>query len=202
MTSWIGRPMCIAIGALATLTACVSAQDVDPVAFPPPPPVAPFVPPPEPGIIPPSAQPVAIPSESSLPPLVLPPVASRVPASFMPNSKAFLSMDPGEAKPGNIEPLPSSTRRLFGDRLRSNRFPRSSITRSSRISTSCRSAWRCKLRHSSIRPRPRTCSEFAAMPFTTCSVPIGRSIFGTSKAISMRPRKRWMGVDRISAIGK
>ena len=133
-----------------------------------------IVPPSEPAVIPPPAQPAAIPNEASLPPLVLPPVTPRVPAASTPNPKPFLKVYPGEAKPGGIEPLPSSSARLFGDRRLSNRFRRSSITRSSPISTSFHSVWPCKRHRSSIRLLQRTCSEFVAMPSTTCSVPIGR----------------------------
>src|SRR5438477_536076 len=58
MTFCTGRPILVTFGVLAIFVAPALGQGVEPSAFPPPPPVSPFVPPPEPA---PSAPVIVVP---------------------------------------------------------------------------------------------------------------------------------------------
>jgi hypothetical protein len=113
MTFRTYRPMFLTIGLMMTCAATGSGQAADPTVFPPPP-VAPFVPPPEPALVNPPSSPPSAPSE--LPPLVLPPVNPQVPASILPHVRSPL-VDPGEAKPARSPILPAADNTPFWTRL-------------------------------------------------------------------------------------
>lgn len=132
-----GRPMLLAFGTLAILAAPAWSQSVEPSAFPPPPPIPPFVPPPEPLVVAPpesgprpivaspQVMPAADPPPMVAPPTVLPPTAPstifppvdlppadmppRIPSSIQSRPRYAIPIDPGELKPAHPGFVPNDS---------------------------------------------------------------------------------------------
>jgi hypothetical protein len=118
MTFRPSRPMFFTLGTLALLAAPAWGQSVEQSAFPPPPPIPPFVPPPDPVVVappdpvlppmhlpaaPPTIVPPQIEGPPLLPPPVLPPadmplVPPRLPSSIQSRPRYAVPIEPGELK--------------------------------------------------------------------------------------------------------
>src|SRR5262245_35682777 len=134
MTFRPARPMLMTLGTLAIIAVPAWAQSVEPSAFPPPPPIPPFVPPPEPLVVapdepgprpirvsvepPPMVPPPIVAPTTEPPPILPPPVlppadmplgTPRIPASIQSRPRFVVPIEPGELKPAHPGYVPNDS---------------------------------------------------------------------------------------------